>query len=325
MHGRDRRQDHQRQSHPVRAEQEERIDLCGRIAERQRALPEIVQHQAGQHEPRPGPPYRLGAKVTHVGVQRFGPGDAQHHRTEDDEGEALVLNAELDREAWRDRQQHIGMEHDLLDAEDANDEEPRRHHRPEDAADAVCAAPLHREQQDDDHHADRQHVLLKFRCGNLQALDSGEHRDRRSDQSVAEEQAGAGYADQCQRLAHAGAHGDTLGQRHERQDAAFATIVGVHDERHVFHGDDEHEGPEDEGENAEDLGRCDGGIGEELEARLEGVERAGTDIAINHAEHGKQRAHRQRGSAQRAGGGGYGHDRRVASGQPELTAIMGCL
>ena len=52
--------------------------------------------------------------------------------------------------------------------------------------------------------------------------------------------------------------------------------------------------------------------GEELQAGLEGVERAGADIAIDHAEHGEQHADRSGGCAA-GGGGGTATARRQAS------------
>ena len=58
-----------------------------------------------------------------------------------------------------------------------------------------------------------------------------------------------------QRAAHAGADRDALRQRHQRQDAALAAVVGAHDQHHVFHRDDQHERPEDQRQDAQDLER----------------------------------------------------------------------
>ena len=48
------------------------------------------------------------------------------------------------------------------------------------------------------------------------------------------------------RTADARADRDALRQRHQRQDAALAAIVGEQDEQDVFHRDDQHERPEDQ-------------------------------------------------------------------------------
>ena len=39
---------------------------------------------------------------------------------------------------------------------------------------------------------------------------------------------------------------DPLRQRHQRQDAALAAVVGAHDQQDVFYRDDQHERPEDQ-------------------------------------------------------------------------------
>ena len=78
----------------MRAEQEERIGRCLRLGDQQRALPEVVQHQARQHEEQPCGADRFPAEVTHVGIQRLGAGHAQHDRAEHDEGQQPVMQAE---------------------------------------------------------------------------------------------------------------------------------------------------------------------------------------------------------------------------------------
>ena len=92
----------------------------------------------------------------------------------------------------------------------------------------------------------------------------------------------------AERIAHAGADRDALRQRHQRQDAALAAVVGAHDQGDVFDRDDQDQRPEDQRQDAEDLDGADRDAVEQLEAGLEGVERAGADIAIDDAEHGQQ-------------------------------------
>ena len=45
-----------------------------------------------------------------------------------------------------------------------------------------------------------------------------------------------------------------LRQRLERQDAAFALVVGLHQEQHIFRGDDDQQRPDDQRDDADDLG-----------------------------------------------------------------------
>ena len=132
--------------------------------EHQRALAEIVQHQARQHEAHPGEPDRLRAEMPHVGVQRLGPGDAQHDGAEHDEGQHLVLDAELHRVGRRDRQQHVRDGCTIsASPSSADGEEPERHHRAEHPPDLPVPRDCTANSADDHHDADRQHVLLQLR------------------------------------------------------------------------------------------------------------------------------------------------------------------
>ena len=44
-----------------------------------------------------------------------------------------------------------------------------------------------------------------------------------------------------------------LGERLQRQDAAFALVVGLHQEQHVFRRDDDQQRPDDQRDDADDL------------------------------------------------------------------------
>ncbi len=83
------------------------------------------------------------------------------------------------------------MSDDAADSARADGDEPRDHHRTERSPDGGGAVPLHVEQRDDDDHGDRHHPLLEIRVDDLDALDGGQHRNRRGDHAVAEEQRGA--------------------------------------------------------------------------------------------------------------------------------------
>ena len=175
--------------------------------------------------------------MTHVGVERLGAGHRQHDRAEIDEGEPLVRHDELDRIVGRQRAQDLGIVRDLVGAERGQDEEPETHDRAEHAADLPGPAHLHPEQDHDDDHGDRDDDVVELRIDDLQALDGGEHRDRRGDDAVAKEQARAGDADQSEQMPGAGAGGAALRERHQRQDAALAIVVGAQDQQHVFDRD----------------------------------------------------------------------------------------
>ena len=82
-------------------------------------------------------------------------------------------------------------------------------------------------------------------------------------------------------------------QRQQRDDAAFAAIVRAKDQQRIFQRDDEQQGPEDQRGNPQDsvVTEC-AAMGSRLGGFLQGLERACTDIAIDHPEgahgHGKR-------------------------------------
>ena len=44
-----------------------------------------------------------------------------------------------------------------------------------------------------------------------------------------------------------------LGERHQRQDAALALVVRLHEKQHVFRRHDDQQGPDDQRDDADDL------------------------------------------------------------------------
>ena len=63
-----RRHDDQGQQRPIRRQQEEGVFDGGRVLHQQRALTEIIQRQARQHQAEPGAADRRAAEMAHVGV-----------------------------------------------------------------------------------------------------------------------------------------------------------------------------------------------------------------------------------------------------------------
>ena len=109
-----------------------------------------------------------------------------------------------------------------------------------------------------------------------------------------------------------------LGQRHQRQHAALAAVVGAHDEQHVLDGDDQDQRPQDQRQQAEHVLRRDGEAVRLAEAFLQRVERAGADVAVDDADCGERQAGEVvlpgvSGSV-RVGRGSNGLDRRRREG-----------
>ena len=55
------------------------------VADQQRGLPEVVEEQAGQHEPYQASGDRRASEVAHVGVERLAAGDDEEDAAEGEE------------------------------------------------------------------------------------------------------------------------------------------------------------------------------------------------------------------------------------------------
>ena len=108
-------------------------------------------------------------------------------------------------------------------------------------------------------------------------------------------------------------------QRDQRHDAALAVVVGAHRQQDVGDRDDDHHRPEDQRDDAEHVVRADRDrvrVGR-VEHGLQGVDRAGADVAEHHAE----RADHD-GRAQRLPTGRRGR-RRGAAGSVCIGFLLG--
>ena len=76
------------------------------------------------------------------------------------------------------------------------------------------------------------------------------------------------------------------GQRHQRQRAAFAVVVGAQQDQHVFGGDDQEQRPDDQRQDAEHhrLARRIAGPDRRQHRLAQRVERAGADVAVDDAD-----------------------------------------
>ena len=229
--------------------------------------------------------------MPHVGIQRLGTGQRQHHSPENGDADARMADEEVHRPHRVDRLQHFGTHHDALNAEHAEHREPQHHHRPEQNADARRTVLLDHEQADQQHHGDRHHPVPQGRQCHFQPLDRGQHRYRRGDHAVAIEQRRAEQAEQHQHRAQARiTGGGAAGQRGQGHYPALATIVGAQHEQHVLERHHPEQRPEDQREDAQHALGVDTHPVMPGEHLLEGVERAGADVAVDHAGGGHQQA-----------------------------------
>jgi hypothetical protein len=140
-----------------------------------------------------------------------------------------LYEAEGEGVGGRQRREHPRLPEDPEHAERRDRGEPEGADRPEHGAHRAGAAVLRQEQRHQDRGGERDHRLPEGGRDHLQALDGGEHRDRRGDDAVAEEQAGAGDADQGGQPAPALGAELALRERRQRQDAALVAVVRAQD------------------------------------------------------------------------------------------------
>src|SRR5262249_38548512 len=150
-----------------------------------------------------------------------------------------------------ERPDDAGLADDAGDAERGQRREPDAHDRAEQVADPLGAVNLDHEQNDQDGDRGGHDEGLQLRRHHFETLDGAQHGDRRRDQAVPVEQ---GDADDRQAddegLAPLAA-GQPQGESREGEDAAFAAVVGAHDQQDVFDGHDDDERPEHQRQYAE--------------------------------------------------------------------------
>ena len=188
------------------------------------------------------------------------------------------------------RADHRRFPNDPTDAETRDRHEPDDHDRSEQTPHAVCAVFLKQEQQEENGDRHRHDVRREERRLDLQALDGAEHADRGCNHAVAVEQRSAEDAERNQ-------HGRRLArrrfsrrghQRGEREDAAFALVVGAHHDDDVLDGNDDEQRVEHHGQDAEDVLRRHVNRVRAIETLADGVERACADVSVNNAEGGER-------------------------------------
>ena len=178
--------------------------------------------------------------MPHIGVERLGAGHRQKHRAQHDETAPGDIRQHSDPAERIESEENARPLRDLPEAEQRQYGEPDQHDRAEEAPHARRPAALHQEEPDQQNERDRDHIGLEERRRDFQPLDGAQHRDRRGDDAVAVEQRGA---DEARRhdpdIALLRPPGGAQHQCGERQETALAAIVGVHDDKDVFDGDDQ--------------------------------------------------------------------------------------
>ena len=217
--------------------------------------------------------------------------------------------AKFDGVMGQEGPQHLRRLDDLLEAQHEQHDEPDQRDRAEPAADARGAEALHGEQGDQHADGDGQHHRVQRRRRHLEALDGAQHGDGGREQAVAVEQGGAQHADhQVDAAAARVDRGLARHQRHQGEHAALAAVVGAHDDDDVLQGDDDDQRPGDQRQDAEHVLMAGLQPGKLAETLLDGVERAGADVAEDDAERRQGQRCRTLLAGRLRGGYGAGHD-----------------
>ena len=190
----------------------------------------------------------------------------------------------VDRVRGIDRRQDDRLPDDPADAEQRNHREPDRHDRSEQAPDTVRAVALYRKDGNENHDSDRHDVRFEQRRRDGQTFDRTEHRDGWRNHAVAIQQCGADDAKEDEHRARTAPSVAGRDQRGQREDAALALVVGAHHDHDVLDRDHQHEGVDDERQDAKDvLVRRRHGVRAE-EALAHRVEGTGADVAVDDAK-----------------------------------------
>ena len=193
-----------------------------------------------------------------------------------------------------ERRQNRGMTQDAGDPEHRERAEPDQHDRPEDRPDSGGPAALRGEEQHQDRDRERNHEGPELRLHDGQPLERTQHRDRGRQHAVGVEQRRSEQSERDQQQARPAAD-LAVHQRHEREDPAFALVVGAQHVEMVLERDHDDERPEDERQRSQHVGAARLDAVRTEEALADGVERTRSDVAVDDSE----RRQRQRRDASR--------------------------
>ncbi len=189
-----------------------------------------------------------------------------------------------------DSRQNARVANDPGQSKDPDNCEPEHHDRPKGAADLGGPEPLNGKEDNQNPDGDGHHERLERAGDDIDPFERAQHRNSRRDDAVAIEQGRAQKAHCSQDLAPAL---EVVGsdQRHQGENAAFAVVVGAHNQQAVFDRDGDDQCPDDQRQDAQ---RALGGEVSPhcLRHSLQRVERAGAQIPIDDAQRRQRRQRR---------------------------------
>ena len=222
--------------------------------------------------------------MAQIGIQGLGTRDAEHHRPQNNEGDAGVGPHEQHRVMRAERLENARVRDDLRHAQHGNHYKPDQRDGAKKLANAGCAMFLNREQAKQNHQRDWDHALGKSWRYDFKPFNGRQHRDGRCDDAIAIKQRGA-------KNTHHQQHPSQLGlvlhrircQRQHGDQAALAVVVGPQHKCHVLDRDNDRHGPKEDGHQPIDV------VGGDLnmpvvEDFLDGIQNAGADVAVDDAD-----------------------------------------
>ena len=214
----------------------ERTIERARVSDQQRGLSEVVEHERRQGNRKPCKPDWHLTKVSHIGIHGFAAGHREKGSAENGEADVEILvDQKIEGIKRAHGGEHIGSSDDAVDAEQCNHKKPTEHHRPEYIADEAGAFPLHDEKPDQDDDGEWHHSRRQRRRIDLQAFNGAEHGDGRRDGAVTIKQRRTNEADDQElRAPCSGPRIPGREQRQQRNDPAFAAVVGAQNKQRIF-------------------------------------------------------------------------------------------
>ena len=186
--------------------------------------------------------------------------------------------------------QDSGLAHDLDGAEDGDSHEPDKCDWAKDSPDFGSPLLLEKENGEDNHQGERYRELRQERLDDGETFRGTEDGDRGRYHSVAIQQGSANEADyrDCRfRVPICFAVQALEHERYQRENSAFAAVVGAHDEDDVLDADDADQRPQYQRQDAVDVDFCRRQSVFGLEAFPQRVQRACPDVAVDDAEREK--------------------------------------
>ena len=221
--------------------------------------------------------------MAHVGIERLATGDGQEHTAEHQERKARPFDQHGDAVKRVKGIENIRIVEQMIETHDAEDEKPDRGDRREQRGDTRRALVLEQEQRDENAERQGHDKGLEVRVDDIQPFDGGEHRHGGRYHRVAEEERSTYDA-----------HGQNeaalfleqrFNQHDQRKNAAFALVVGAHQEHDIFERDDEDQGPDQQRGHAQYRGpQIATRHNNRMQRFAHGIERTGADVAENNAD-----------------------------------------